>query len=94
VNKMFSLYCQRCRKGTIHNLYISSANYIHADCSVCGWEKSSSDWVPYGNIDWEGQNHCNSCGTETRQFKYTGPGRYLHWFCCGCGTDKCSRNPV
>lgn len=90
MQKMFSCYCRKCGKGSMHDIYISRGGYLHAVCSVHNWDKSSDAEMQSHEYDWEGENYCTSCGKETHQFRYTSKGGYIHWFCCGCGKDKSS----
>jgi len=78
-------YCPRCRKITIHDLYVSSGGYLHSLCTQYGKDVNSS--AKFQKQNGAGYKNCTRCGKNTEHIRYICSKGYIHWFCCSCGKD-------
>jgi hypothetical protein len=85
-------YCERCRKTSAHDIYISEGGYLHSLCTDCG--KDCSSGAQYDNINGDAEKYCDSCRINTSHIRYISTGGYIHWFCCSCGKDISSDSRV
>ena len=89
---MITTYCRRCGKEQIHEIYKSSAGYLHSLCTECGEDVYSDAKVK--RITSNMMRICGGDGDSRYHIRYISTRGYIHWFCCTCGKDVYSEARV